>query len=266
MTQRVQALRGLRVLVTRAQRQADSLKELLEKRGAEVQEIPFIDMLPPDSWEALDGSLRDILEYDWLVLTSVNGVNAFFDRVQHLGMIIDELQHLKIAAIGPATEQAISDHGLVVDVVPQRYVAEEVVKALRGRIMKRDRVLLVRASIARDVIPVELTGMGAKVDVREAYQTILPEGSKQRLLELLTSELRPDVITFTSSSTVENLMKMAVGSEIPKKLAGINFAAIGPVTAATLKSYGLPVHIEAEDYTMAGLMNAIEQFYTQPVH
>lgn len=259
------SLEGKRVLVTRAQSQANSLANLLEKHGAQVSEIPFIDFLPPESWEPLDWSLREILDYDWLILTSVNGVSAFFDRAQHLGMIIDELQHLKVAAIGPATEQAIADRGLIVDVVPALYVAEEVVKALRRKLVKGDRVLLVRAAVARDIIPVELAGMGVKVDVREAYRTVLPEGSKDRLLQALTRDQdeRPDVITFTSSSTVENLMKMAVGSEIPQHLAGIKFAAIGPVTAAALKSYGLPVNIEAEEYTMAGLVRAIEKFYSQ---
>jgi uroporphyrinogen-III synthase len=256
-----QPLLNKRVLVTRAQKQANSLAALLKKHGAEVVEIPFIEMLPPDSWEPLDWSLRDILDYDWLILTSVNGVAAFFERVQHRGMLIDELQHLKIAAIGPATSQAIEDHGLIVDVVPEQYVAESVIRALRGKVSKGDRVLLVRAKVARDVIPVQLGEMGAKVDVREAYQTVLPEGSPQRLLHALTGDERPEVITFTSSSTVEILMKMAVGSAIAQNLAGIKFAAIGPVTAATLRDYGLPVHIEAEEYTMAGLVRAIEKHY-----
>jgi uroporphyrinogen-III synthase len=255
------SLKGVRVLVTRAQKQANSLKNLLTKHGAEVVEVPFIEMLPPESWEPLDESLRDILEYDWLILTSVNGVAAFFDRVQHLGMVPEELQHLKIASIGPATASAIEQHGLVVDVVPPQYVAESVIQALKGKVQRGDRVLLVRARVARDVIPLQLTERGATVDVREAYQTILPEGSQQRLLDVLTGEDRPQVITFTSSSTVDNLMKMAVGSEIARNLAGIKFAAIGPVTAATLQSYGLPVHIQAEEFTMPGLVRAIERHF-----
>jgi uroporphyrinogen-III synthase len=256
-------LKGKRILVTRAQKQANSLAELLQKHGAEVVEVPFIVMLPPESWDPLDNSLRHILDYDWLVLTSVNGVSAFFERVTTLGMMTDELQHLKLVAIGPATARAIEEHGLVVDVIPDQYVAESVIASLRGQVQTGERVLLVRAKVARDVIPSELTEMGAKVDVREAYQTILPEGSKERLLEVLTSQRRPEVITFTSSSTVDNMMKMAVGSEIASHLSGIQFAAIGPVTAAKLQSYGLPVHIEAEEYTMAGLVRAIERHYAK---
>ena len=256
-------LKDKTVLITRSQKQANSLANLLEKRGAHVIEVPFIEILPPDSWQPLDDSLRNVLDYDWLILTSVNGVAAFFERVGELGMLVDELQHLKIAAIGPATADAISDRGLIVDVVPDVYVAEAVVKSLRRKVQVGERVLLVRAKVARDVIPSDLAAMGAKVDVREAYQTTLPDDSKEKLLNVLTGKNRPDVITFTSSSTVENLMKMAVGSEIPRHLAGIQFAAIGPVTAATLKSYGLPVHIEAEEYTMPGLVRAIESFYAK---
>lgn len=256
-------LKGKTILITRAQRQANSLANLLEKRGARVVEIPFIEIFPPESWEELDASLRNILDYDWLILTSVNGVGAFFERVAHLQMLPDELQHLKIAAIGPATANAISDHGLVVDVVPDLYVAEEVVRALKHKVQPADRVLLVRAKVARDVIPSDLSAMGATVDVREAYRTVLPVSSKDKLLDLLKGTDRPDIITFTSSSTVDNLMKMAVGTDIPRHLAGIKFAAIGPVTAATLKSYGLPVHIEAEEYTMPGLVRAIENSYAK---
>ena len=249
------------MLITRAQKQANSLANLLQKHGAEVVEVPFIEMIPPDSWAELDESLRHAIDYDWLILTSVNGVAAFFERAGHLGVTIDELQHLKIAAIGPATADAISDHGLVVDVVPDLYVAERVVHALRRKVQPGERVLIVRAKVARDVIPQELARMGAKVDVREAYQTIIPEGAREKLAAVLTGSSPPDVITFTSSSTVENMMQIVVGADIARHLVGIRFAAIGPVTAATLKSYGLPVHIEAEEYTMPGLVRAIERHF-----
>ena len=255
------ALAGRRVLITRAEEQAQALRVLLESRGAEVVELPFIEIRPPRSWDEFDASLRSIMDYDWLILTSVNGVHAFFARLDRLGMSADDLQHLKIAAIGPATAEAIEKHGLIVDLVPPRYVAEEVVRALRPQITT-ERLLLVRAKIARDVIPQELSAAGAVVDVREAYETVLPEASQSKLLKLLSDRRRrPDVITFTSSSTVENMLKMSLGTEIPSLLAGVKFAVIGPVTANTLRSYGLPVHIEAEEYTMAGLARAIEMHY-----
>src|SRR5436305_7840269 len=162
-------LAGKRIVVTRAHNQADGLSSLLRQFGADIVEAPVIEIHPPDSFEALDAALNDILRYDWLILTSVNGVEALFSRLEPLGLSVDSLQHLKIAAIGPATEERIQDHGLVVDVVPSRYVAEEVVRLLR-KLVKGEKLLLVRAKIGRDVIPDELGNGGAEVDVAEAYQ------------------------------------------------------------------------------------------------
>ena len=129
-------LAGKRIVVTRAHNQADGLSSLLRQFGADIVEAPVIEIHPPDSFEALDAALNDILRYDWLILTSVNGVEALFSRLEPLGLSVDSLQHLKIAAIGPATEERIQDHGLVVDVVPSRYVAEEVVR-LRAEVGHR---------------------------------------------------------------------------------------------------------------------------------
>lgn len=249
-------LAGKRVLVTRAQKQAEGLSMLLREFGAEVVEAPVIEIRPPDSYEALDMALNNILQYDWLVLTSVNGVEALFSRLEPLGLSVDSLQHLKIAAIGPATEEAIQDRGLVVDVVPIRYVAEEVVRSLR-KLVKGERVLLVRAHIARDVIPEQLRAAGAEVEVAEAYQTSVPERGKEHLEEIFSDDHAPDLITFTSSSTVKNFLALIVGTEIPSRLAEVKFASIGPVTSGTLREYGMPVHVEADEYTMEGLAQAI---------
>lgn len=249
-------LAGKRIVVTRAHKQAEGLSSLLRNFGAEVVEAPVIEIRPPDSFDAFDIALKDILQYDWLILTSVNGVEALFSRLESLGMSVDSLQHLKIAAIGPVTEERIQDHGLVVDVVPQHYVAEEVVRSLR-KLVKAERVLLVRAKTARDVIPEELRHFGAHVDVVEAYQSVIPENAQERLSEIFAEGSPPEVITFTSSSTVKNFLSLLVGTDIPAKLAKIKFASIGPVTSETLREYGLPVHVEADEYTMEGLAQAI---------
>jgi uroporphyrinogen-III synthase len=252
-------LKGRRVLVTRARKQAEGLSNLLRAQGAEVIEVPAIEIRHPASFGALDEALKKVLDYDWLILTSVNGVEALFNRLTALAMDESSLQHLKIAAIGPATEQAIADRGLVVDVVPDRYIAEEVVRALWPHV-QRQRVLLVRAKIARDVIPTQLATAGAKVDVIEAYETVIPEHSKHELENVFADEKRrPEIITFTSSSTVRNFLSLIMGTDIPKKLPGVKFASIGPVTSETLREYALPVHIEAEDYTMEGLVEAISK-------
>ena len=253
-------LAGKRILVTRAHAQTEGISSLLRQFGAEVIDAPVIEIRPPDSYEALDAALNDILQYDWLILTSVNGVEAMFSRLEPLGLSVDSLQHLKIAAIGPATEERIQDHGLVVDIVPQRYVAEEVVRSLR-KLTKGEKVLLVRAQIARDVIPEELRLAGAHVDVAEAYQTVIPEGAKEHLHRIFTENGTPDAITFTSSSTVKNFFAVVVGTDVPGKLAKVKFASIGPVTSDTLREYGLPVHVEADEYTMEGLAQAIVRLF-----
>src|SRR5436305_2586587 len=253
-------LAGKLIVVTRAHRQADDLCSLLKQFGADVIEAPVIDIREPDSYDPLDTALQDILQYDWLILTSVNGVEAMFSRLEPLGLSVDSLQHLKIAAIGPATEERIQDHGLVVDIVPPHYVAEEVVRALR-KLVKGEKVLLVRAKIARDVIPDELGNGGAEVDVAEAYQTTIPEDAKRGMLRVFSDNKLPDAITFTSSSTVKNFFSVLLGSDIPSKLSHVKFASIGPVTSDTLREYGLPVHIEADEYTMEGLAQALVRLF-----
>ena len=253
-------LAGRRIVVTRAQKQTERLSGLLQEFGADVIEVPIIEIHAPDSYEALDTALQNIIQYDWLVLTSVNGVEALFTRLQPLGLSVDSLQHLKIAAIGPATEERIQDHGLVVDVVPPRYVAEEVVRALQ-RLVKGEKVLLVRAKVARDVIPDELRHAGAQVDVAEAYQSVIPDDAKTRMSRAFSANRLPDAITFTSSSTVKNFFSVMLGTDIPSKLSQVKFASIGPITSDTLREYGLPVHVEADEYTMEGLAQALVRLF-----
>ena len=168
---------GVRVLVGRSRQQASALSAQLQALGAEVIEIPFIEIRPPGSYEPLDTALRHLSQYQWLVLTSVNGVEALAKRMKHSEIKARELAHLKIAAIGPATRSATEKMRLTVSVVPPKYVAESVVESLLGRV-EEQRVLLIRAALARDVIPRELRNMGATVDVVEAYQTVAPDSSR----------------------------------------------------------------------------------------
>src|ERR1700723_3555345 len=199
-------LHKVRVLVGRARRQASALSSELRKLGATVLEIPFIEIRRPRSFKALDSALRNLARYDWLILTSVNGVEALWRRLAKLGLTRTKVKHLRIAAIGPATKKAIEQHGATVDVVPKEYVAESVVRSLQNKVEGK-RVLLVRAKVARDVIPRELRNAGARVDVIEAYETVAPESSRIRLLSALANGARkPHAITFTSSSTVKNFV------------------------------------------------------------
>ena len=171
-------------------------------------EIPFIEIRRPRSYKALDRALGNLSGYDWLILTSVNGVEALWERMRVLRVNRKNLAHLKIAAIGPATRQAIEEHGLKVSIMPKEYVAESVVASLRRKV-KGKRVLLARATVARDVIPLELSKLGARVDVVEAYETVVPQSSRKGLRAALKrGEGRPGIITFTSSSTVKNFMEL----------------------------------------------------------
>lgn len=259
MKSSVLPLDGVRILVGRARRQASTLSAELKALGAEVIEIPFIEIRSPRSYKPLDTALKHISEYQWLILTSVNGVEALADRVNRSQIPWRALEHLKIATIGPSTHLATEKLGLKVSVVPSRYVAESVVESLRGKVGGR-RVLLVRAAVARDVIPRELRKMDATVDVVEGYETVVPASSQKKLQFVMKDpKRRPHVVTFTSSSTVRNFVVLLGGRGRPPHtiLDGIRFASIGPVTSATLREFGLPVHFEAAEYTISGLTRAI---------
>jgi uroporphyrinogen-III synthase len=249
-------LRGTRILVGRARHQAGSLSSSLRGLGARVIEIPFIEIRKPESFAPMDAALKNLKSYDWLILTSANGVEAMWERLRRLRIARRNLRHLQIAAIGPATKRAIVKHGLKVKMVPEEYVAESVVKGLKDKVSGK-RVLLVRAKVARDVIPDSLRQAGAEVDVVEAYETVVPEKSKPRLRALMKNKtVRPHVVTFTSSSTVKNFAEL-LGSPNAAALEDIQFASIGPVTSATLRELGLPISIEAREFTMGGLIRAI---------
>jgi len=260
MTDNPHPLTGLRILVGRARHQASVLSSALRDLGAEVIEIPFIEIRKPRSYKPLDHALQNLDSYDWLILTSVNGVDAVWERLKKLRLTNSKLARLKIAAIGPATADAIKERGAKVQIVPKEYVAESVVKSLRNRV-KGKRVLLARAKVARDVIPQQLRKLGAHVDVVEAYETIIPQSSRKRLNAALKSKTRrPHLITFTSSSTVKNFTALLHGSGQRRDLVqldGILFASIGPITSATLRQLNLRVDIEAEQYTIPGLVAAI---------
>jgi uroporphyrinogen-III synthase len=287
-------LTGVRILVGRARHQAGALSKELRKLGATVLEIPFIEIRPPRSYKPLDSALKDLASYDWLILTSANGVEAMWDRLAKLKLDFAKLREgvqeegervreghdpstslrasftravtsrekkpalaaegVRIAAIGPATQKAIEQRRIRVDVVPKEYIAESVVRSLRHRV-KGKHVLLVRAKVARDVIPNELRKAGAHVDVVEAYETVIPQSSRRGLRKALADPLqRPHIVTFTSSSTVRNFATL-LGQNA--NLAGICLASIGPVTSSTLRELGLRAHINAKQFTIPGLVEAI---------
>jgi len=247
---------GRKIVVTRAADQSAELCDRLRSLGADPQELPVIALEPPTDPAPLDRAIENLARYDWLIFTSVNGVRFFLER---LDQSRHDLRCLKarICAIGPATRQAIEDLHLKVDLMPEEYVAESLVKAFASEDLAGKKMLLPRAAVARDVIPVDLAKLGAQVDVVEAYRNVVPPGAPARAREIFASEKRPDWITFTSSSSVKNLLAIT-GREV---LEGVRIASIGPVTSSTLCAHGLQPTAEARQFTIDGLIDAILAFY-----
>lgn len=247
-------LTGRKILVMRAIHQAGKLSEGLAVLGAEPVEVPVLEIRPPDSLEPLDSALKKIDSFDWLLLTSVNTVHAVAARCTELNIDVSSLKGLRVAAVGGATAEAARRAGFRVTIMPEHYSSEGMVSALKesGTV---NRVLLARAKVARNVIPEALTAAGAILTVVDAYQTVLPIGAKDRLVEALRVGI--DIATFTSSSSVRNLAEVAreVGIEYP--LVGVPAVSIGPVTSATLREFGWEPAAEAEVSDLPGLIAAI---------
>ena len=258
-----QPLAGKRILITRAHNQAAEMTRELEALGATVISVPTIEIRPPQSFQPLDKAIKKLPAYDWLILTSVNGVNALRKRMEKVEFHPGMLRHLSIAAIGPATRDAVTALGAKVTLTPPEYIAESVVNELKDKVAGK-RVLLVRAKVARDVIPQELRAYGAEVDVAEAYETVVPTNAAEKLRAALAdADARPHVITFTSSSTATNFVaSLGFGVSPKAALEGILLASIGPVTSETLIEHGLKADLEATDYTVPGLIAAIVRHYS----
>lgn len=247
---------GKKIVVTRAKEQAGSLSAKLSSFGAEVIEIPTIKIIEPESYDSLDQAIDNIGSYDVLILTSVNGVNAFFNRIKELKKDVRILSKLKICAIGPATKKAIEDRGILVDIMPEKYVAESVIEKLKTVGIEGKRFLLARALVARDVIPNEINRLGGVIDVVPVYRTVKPEDIDEKLKSLG----KVDVITFTSSSTAKNFFDTLRDSSLIENTV---LASIGPITTETIKSCGFKPAIEAGVFTIDGLVEAIIQYFSK---
>jgi uroporphyrinogen III methyltransferase/synthase len=252
---------GKRVLVTRTMRQASEFTKMLEARGALPISFPVIKTIKPPDMRPLDKGMKKLQSYDWAIFTSVNGVEYFFERLYELGKDVRELYGVKICAIGPATERAITERGINVDIVPKEYKAEGLLKALGRRRIKGKSFLLPRAKEAREILPEEIRRLGGRIDVAPAYKTIKPRAQAARLKKLLrTGEV--DVITFTSSSTVKNFMALLKKGEAEALMKDVTIACIGPITAKTAEDLGLTVDITPKSYTLPSLTKALEKFYS----
>ena len=247
---------GKRILVTRARHQADALSRFLIERGARPIELPAISIQKMAGRE-LDDAIADLPGYHWLIFTSGNGVEAFFERLRALGLDGRALSGLKIGAIGPATAQALRARGIIPDYIPEVYSSEGLIAGLSRWDIAGKRLLLPRADIADKRLADGLAGLGAEVHEVAAYRTLpQPEAISQAKGVLLSGQI--DVITFTSSSAVTNLVAV-FGKELPPIKAKI--ACIGPKTAETVAKAGLKVDIVAREYTIPALVAAIEDYF-----
>ena len=247
---------GRRIVVTRTRKQAGALSAGLRNLGADVFELPTIRIDPPKDLRAFAELVRDAHTYEWLVFTSPNGVTAFFELFHKIYADVRSIGGVKIAAIGPATAAKVREQGLDVDIQPKEFVAEAVVDAFEdyGSI-ENVTILIARAEEARDVLPKELAKLGAIVDVGVAYRTVPETEDVSGALARFRQE-GADMITFTSSSTVENFMALKL--PLPPDL---KTASIGPVTSETMRRLGLRVDVEATQYDIPGLLAAVQKYY-----
>ncbi len=249
-------LLGKRIVVTRAREQASDLVRRLAEAGAECIQCPTIKVAPPADRAPLDQAIQNLDSYAWIIFTSVNGVDFFFDRLFEKGLDVRALGHFKTAAIGPATAERLRSFGLNSDIIPKTYRAESVVEAFAPLAIKGVNILLPRAMEARSVLPEELTRMGAIVNEVTAYETHRVENGGPALIEGLEAG-SIDMVTFTSSSTVKNFHRLLPEDRLQVLMEKVTVASIGPITSQTAKELGFRVDIEAEAFTIKGLVEKI---------
>lgn len=247
-------LASRRILVTRAAYQAGKLSKALRAAGAEPVEVPVLEFRPPTSYDPLDNALRQLDSYQWLIFTSANAVRVIAQRSAVLGINIAASPSVKIAAVGASTASAVQEAGLLVTVVPESYVAESLILALKGEVSGQ-RTLLARAATARDILPDSLREMGAQVDVVDAYRSVLPESAPDRLCQALAEGI--DAVTFTSSSSVTHLAKAAQMAGMAFPFPGVPAVSIGPITSRTLRDSGWAPAAEASPSDLQGLVTAV---------
>lgn len=256
-----QPLFGVTIVVTRPKDQASEFIKMLEADGANVISFPTIEITPPKSYKSLDNAINHIEQYEWIIFTSVNGVHSFFDRLKHLGKDIRSLHRAKIAAIGEITAREIKKRDINVEMVPDDYKAEGLIKLFKKSNVKGSRILIPRAKVARDILPQSLIRLGAKVDVITSYVTKKPNKLHTKKLIKLLDEKKVDLITFTSSSTARNFCELIPNFKQKRNKPLI--ACIGPITAKTVKDHGYKTAILPAQYTVKHLADEISKYVTE---
>jgi uroporphyrinogen III methyltransferase/synthase len=252
-------LSGITVIVTRPEKQADEFSLLLRRYGARVAKLPVVEIAANSSAAKVLSNLvkRNTWNFDWAIFTSANGVRAFF-AAAGASEARQLLNRCRVAAIGEKTAQVLCQKGVRVHLVPPQFVAESLVSRLAIKGVCGKRVIILRSEQARDTLPVSLRNLGAEVRVVNLYRTVLLESDNVRVkVRKLLASGGKKIVTFTSSSTAKNFVRLAGGKKSVRKISGAFIASIGPVTSGTARRLGLPVHIEAKKYTIEGLTEAI---------
>ncbi|MBI4853931.1 MAG: uroporphyrinogen-III synthase [Acidobacteria bacterium] len=253
------------ILVTRARRDKDPLVTKLNSYGAQVYYAPTIEITEPESFDKLDQAIIRLLDYDWAIFTSRNAVDAFLNRFNFLEKPIEELAKLKILAVGLATAKALERANISVTLIPENFHAEGALASLENyyenkELLAKSKFLFPRALVGRDVLPIELEKLGAKVDLVVAYQSRIPQGAKEEISNIFANQ-KIDLITFTSPSTINNLVELVSPQPIIELLKNTIIACIGPVTAIAVQEAGLKVDICANESTVLSLAEAIKNYF-----
>ncbi len=256
------------IMITRARAQAAGFAQQLENYGARVVQCPAIEIIEPESYEAVDEAIDNLYGYDWVIFTSANGVEYFVRRLAATGHDASDLDDLRVCAIGERTAEALRGAAVHVDVVPEEFKAEGVFRALEtymgGREKLQGQVFLVpRAAVARDYLPRALEEAGGRVDAVTVYRTVPPQNLDRARAEVMLAGGGVDCITFTSPSTVQNFALLFDTTDLGQLLAGVAVACIGDITAQTIANYNLRIDIQPEDFTAIALAKAIADFYSQ---
>jgi len=261
-----------KVVVTRTRDQASELVSKLENYGAECIEYPTISLEPVDSYEILDRALEEIDTYRWILFTSINAVDYFFNRLFELGKDVRDLKGPKVAAVGRVTAEALASRGIKADLLPDEFTGDGLAETLINEGVTGLKILIPRALKAREILPGRLSDAGAEVTVAPVYQNVLPKSSAGEKLKddfrQALEEKSIDMVTFTSSSTVKNFVTLLDinPDELQELMSGVVVATIGPITAKTAESYGLKPVVQPAEYTIPGLVESIVTYFTsQPV-
>ena len=251
---------GKNIVVTRARSQASELAVILESLGANIMMFPTIKIIKAQDTTLLDSAIKNLADYHWIIFTSVNGVESFFERLSQSGQDSRNLSNNKICAIGPSTADKLNSFGLKADMQPDEFIAEAIVGMFQKMDISGMKILLPRADIARADLRLGLEKCGAHIDEVIAYQTSIDDDQDEKVIEMIRSGCF-DLITFTSSSTVKNFIQLVGRNNLKQVFSSAIIASIGPITQKTVESYGLKVNIQPEKYTIPDLVQSIVKYY-----